>query len=477
MKNKKHMIYISFWFYLFIISTLAVYYLAPVKIRWGVLLFACLGFYYKVCPGGLGMLLVTAAVSYLVGLILNRYKNKWFLICGILLTIAPWVMLKTDLLKLLEGSGVSGWIVPLGLSFYTLQLVAYLVDIYKGKICSQRNIFHYLLFVTYFPQIVQGPIPRYEQLERNLYEGHKFDEKTFSRGLRLIVWGFFLKLMIADKAAVVVNSVFDNPDMYAGLYILIAGGLYSIVLYTDFLACVSISKGVSWLFGIQLSENFAHPYFSTSIKEFWRRWHISLSAWLRDYIYIPLGGNRRGSKYLNLLITFAVSGIWHGSGLKYLCWGLLHGIYQIVGNVTASVKSKIYDLMGMYENTKIRKVVKQIGTFFWVTIGWIIFRADGLENGIKMIVSMFRTFNPWILFDDSLLSLGLDWKEWGVLLVSIGILFAMSRKQEQVSISQYIAQQHIVVRWGLYIVAIIAIMLFGTYGFGYNAQDFIYGGF
>lgn len=290
------------------------------------------------------------------------------------------------------------WIIPIGLSFYSLQVIAYLVDIYKGRIDCQKNLLKYALFISFFPQVIQGPIPRYQQLGEQLFHGHRYDSDRFMKGIQLIIWGFFLKYMITNKASIIVDTIFDNSTTYQGWFVLVAGILYSFQLYADFQSCVTMSQGVSQLFGINLIDNFDHPYFSTSIKEFWRRWHISLSTWLRDYIYIPLGGNRGGqfSKYRNLVITFAVSGIWHGGSWKYLFWGLMHAGYQIAGDLTHGVQEKIYSFFQMPPGSKLRRLVQRFLTFYFVMTAWIIFRASSLKTGARMILSMFTFRNPWI---------------------------------------------------------------------------------
>ncbi len=471
------MVYISIGFYFFVLCTVILYYLFPMKYRWIVLLLGSVGFYYKVCGKGIIVLLFTAVFTYIIGRLLCKKKKRWILLIGVLLTIVPWLLFKFGLAVTTRISYDFNWVEPLGISFYSLQIIAYLTDIYRDEILPEENFAKYLLYIMFFPQIVQGPIPRYRKLAEDLFKGHKFNEKNVIVGFQKILWGFFLKLMIADKAAIIVNAVFDNSSIYGGFYILIAAILYSIQLYTDFSACVYISKGISMLYGVHLPENFLHPYFAVSIKDFWRRWHISLSTWLRDYIYIPLGGNRKGIKAVNILITFIVSGFWHGNGMKYIMWGMLHGIYQIIGEYTKSIRKRIYKIIGISEYSNIKLVISQIGTFFWVTVAWILFRASSLKKGIQMIYSMFTVFNPEILFNDSLLTLGLDWKEWGVLIVAVIILYLVSKKQERESAGYNIADKPLIIRWGIYIVTIISIIVFGTYGFGYNVQDFIYGGF
>lgn len=294
------------------------------------------------------------------------------------------------------------------------------------------------------------------------------------------MWGFFLKLCIADKAAVVVNQIFDNYPTYCGMYILVAGILYSFQLYADFLGCTTLAQGIAGLFGVELINNFERPYFSDSIKDFWRRWHISFSSWLRDYIYIPLGGNRKGKtrKYINLIITFAVSGIWHGSGYKFLFWGLMHGFYQVVGEILVPVKKLADEKLMIYKYPFMKRIVKTVFTFFLVMFAWIIFRADHLKTGLSMIKSIFTVYNPWILTNDAILGLGLGWKEFCVLIVCLmGLLIVGIAQEKGMDIKEKILQCWLPIRWGIYIAAIIFIMIFGTYGYGFDAQAFIYGGF
>lgn len=482
------MSFVSVGFYIFILLFVLIYYIVPIKHRWTILLGASLLFYYTLDKQGFPRLLGTVIFSYMVAMLLAHCKKKGIknktqkliLVVSVVLVLLPLFVVKEGnfiTTELLHG-GVREYIVPIGISFYTLQIIGYLVDVYKGRTICQKNPAKYMLFVTYFPQIIQGPIPRYEKMKQ-LFVGHFFDEVAFSKGCHLIIWGFFLKMMIADKAAVVVDTVFLSFDIYKGWYILLAGILYSIQLYTDFQACVCIAKGVSALFGINLDDNFKHPYFSQSTKEFWSRWHISLSLWLRDYIYIPLGGNRKGAirKWINLYIVFIVSGMWHGAGYKYIVWGIMHATYQLIGSITEPYRNRFYQCLHIEERSALQVFVKQCFTFLAVMFAWIIFRADTLQEGMDMIVSIFTVWNPWVIFSDQIFTLGLDWKDFVVLLISCIVLIRVSCLQEKGSVSDLILRQHLIVRWGIYIISIIGIMIFGTYGFGFNAQDFIYGGF
>ena len=299
------------------------------------------------------------------------------------------------------------------------------------------------------------------------------------KGFHLIVWGFFLKFMIADKAGIIVDTVFSKPEAYKGMYVFVAGCLYSIQLYTDFMSCVFLSRGAARFMGIDVIDNFAQPYLAVSIRDFWRRWHISLSAWLRDYIYIPLGGSRRGKffKYVNLTLTFIVSGIWHGGSVKFIFWGLLHAFYQIAGEFTIKARDKGYALLRIEKNSYLWHIIKSAGTFLLVMPAWIIFRARDLGTGLRMILSMVTVHNYWIFWNNTLYTLGLGWKEWSVLKHSIVVFLVVSCLRTRFSVSDMIMKQHLIVRWTILIGAVLLIMIYGTYGFGYDAKAFIYGGF
>ncbi len=356
-------------------------------------------------------------------------------------------------------------------------MLSYLIDVKQNKIESEKNPLKLALFLSFFPQIIQGPIPRYSYLATQLYEGHSYNRDRSIHGLYLVLFGLFLKLMIADKAGIFVDTVFSDVYVYQGTYIWIAGFLYSIQLYADFMACTVISIGTAALFGITLQENFKRPYFATGIQDFWRRWHISLSGWLRDYVYIPLGGSRKGNvrRGINILITFAVSGIWHGIGFKYLVWGLLHGAYQIIGGFTKPLRDRLYEIVHIQGKTK--DICKCIGTFFLVMIGWIIFRADTLTESLFAIRSMFTKSNGWVMFNGSLTVI-LPFVEWVILFMSMLVLFFVSYQQEKgVKLIERFDRQSLIIRWIILILVIVMIWVFGTYGYGYNVQDFIYGGF
>ncbi len=483
------MTYTSLQYGIFVLFTLFLYYIFPKKARFLVLLAGSICFYYFATKDLVMMALFGGSIliSYIGGLVLYTLRDRekglrilvlWgFLLAG----GVPLFWYKADAFLngyLTDLTGFS-FVIPLGLSYYTLQMIAYLADIYYGKIQPQKGLLKYLLFMSFFPQILQGPIPRYKELMPQLLQGNKLSYLNITRGFQLIIWGFFLKYMIADKAGIVVDALYDSFPLYGGCYMLVAAVLYSIQLYADFSACTILSLGVAELFGIHLQDNFAHPYFATSIQNFWKRWHISLSSWLRDYIYIPLGGNRHGviRKYLNMVITFAISGIWHGGGIKFLVWGLLHGVYQILGALTYGVREAIYRFIRVEKGSATYRLLKMFGTFLLVTIGWVIFRAESLEQGLQVLQSIATIHNPWIFTGEYLLNFGLEWKDMVVLLLSCMTLLGVSIAQEHMKLREWFATQHLILRWTIYFVAIFAIILLGTYGYGYDAAAFLYGEF
>lgn len=467
--------YISLRYLILLSAVLIVYYAMPREKRWIALFSGSIVFYCISDIYGLPLLLFSAVISYFGAIAIEKEidrgspvrRRRLVLILFITLSLIPliftrillWLSTKTPY----DGKLFS-LIIPLGISFYSLQIVSYLCDIHKGKTRANKDFIKYLLFITFFPQIVQGPIPRYDLMD-GLYEGHLFSEKNAVRGFQLILWGFFLKLVIADRAGVFVDLIFTEAEKYAGLYVLVAGILYSIQLYTDFSSCVCIAKGSAEMFGIPLNDNFMRPYFAVSVKDFWRRWHITLSAFLRDYIYIPLGGNRKGRvrKYINIMITFLISGIWHGAGLHYVFWGFMHGAYQIAGDIVKPFKNR---------------VINTLITFFLIMTAWIVFRAESLSKGLKMVVSIFINTNPGAVSGGPLILEGFAIADWIILILAVIILIIVSSLQEKgIEIRERILLRTAPVRGVLYFACIIITILFGEYGEGFDAGSFIYAGF
>ena len=470
--------FLSLTFAVFFLISLICYYVVPKKGRWGVLLLFSLIFYIWAVPAAVGYLLFSAVTTFAYGKWGKRKKNCLFLTIAanllVLLTVKFYPFGEARL-----GLPALPLIVPMGISFYTLQVIAYCVDVYREKVKPQENFLKYLLFVSFFPQILQGPIPRYEALGKQLYEGHDFDYQGVTRGFQLILWGMFLKMVIADRAAIFVNAVFAEYHLYEGCVLAVAAVLYSIQLYTDFLGCVCIAMGAAEAYGIRLETNFERPYRAVSVKDFWRRWHISLSSWLRDYVYIPLGGNRKGTlrKYGNLLLTFLVSGIWHGVGLQYLFWGFLQGFYQIMGELLEPVRKQIRKVLKIREKDSTYLLWRRLCTFAMITLSWVIFRAADLRSGLSMIKRIFTEITPWIFFDGTLYQFGIEEKSFRALILSIILLAVAEAMQEKRSLREWIAGQHLIVRWGIYLGGIALVAVLGVYGPGYSATQFLYGQF
>lgn len=474
--------FISVTYLAFLCIVLLLYYKIPRDRQWILLLVSGIFFYSCFSLRMWIFLLFTAVTTYLYA----RYaaaSAKWLAVV-VILNLSALLFLKTAAsgLSVAGKLGIDRFAVllPVGISFYTLQTIAYMTDVHRGRIKAQENFCKYLLFITFFPQILQGPIPRYETLAPQLFAGHAWDGKRVKSGLYLILWGFFQKMVIADRCNIVVNEIFGNYLNYEGLYFWIAGILYSIQLYTDFAGCVAIAAGSAQLFGVRLSGNFNHPYFAVSIKDFWRRWHISLSGFLRDYVYIPLGGNRKGKlrKWLNIMITFTVSGIWHGIGNHYLAWGFLHGFYQVAGEALQPVKDALCRITGMKKGCFAHRLFSRLLTCFLVMAAWIFFRAENTSKAIYMVTHLFTKWNPWILVSGQLYALGLAEEEWLLLVLCVLFLIAIAILHERgVSIREHFLDQPLLFRWLVLLAGIFVILITGIYGPGYDSAQFIYGGF
>ncbi len=372
---------------------LAVYYILPHKFRWGLLLLASVVFYASADWKMLALIGGSIVVSYIAGLKIEQAENEkqkkvWMAGCIILL-VAILMLFKyfgffADVIGNMLGatSFVFNLVMPLGISYYTFKIISYLVDIYKGKIDAEKHLGYYALYVSFFPQILCGPIERADYFIPQLKYGCKFEDKLAAEGLERIIIGLFKKLAIADRLALYVGTVFDAPTAYPGLASIMAVAFYTIQIYCDFSGYSDMAIGMAQMLGIRTRENFNYPYFSRSIKEFWSRWHISLSSWLRDYIYIPLGGNRKGKmrKHLNTLAVFLVSGIWHGSSLSFVFWGAMHGLWNMI-----STPKKDDDPVW-------KQILQVLVTILGVAFTWIFFRAKDLATAFTMIKHMILGF-------------------------------------------------------------------------------------
>lgn len=368
-------------------------------------------------------------------------------------------------------------VLPVGISFYTFQALGYTIDVYRGEVKAEKNFLKYALFISFFPQLVAGPIERSKNLLKQVNEKHSFQFERVREGLLLMLWGYFLKIVIADRIAIIVDTVYGNYETFGGYYLIVATILFAFQIYGDFSGYSTIAIGAAKIMGFELMENFDSPYLARSVTEFWRRWHISLSSWFRDYLYIPLGGNRKGTsrKYINLFLVFLASGMWHGASWAYIFWGGINGIYQIIGNWLKPFRERINQLFRLNKELIGHKIFQVVCTFCLIDFSWIFFRAGDLETALNAIKSMISVHNIWILFDGSLYQLGVDQKNFHVLLIALGILlFADVMKYYHICIRKVIMKQELWCRWLCYITAVIAVLLFGVWGGTYDATGFIY---
>jgi D-alanyl-lipoteichoic acid acyltransferase DltB (MBOAT superfamily) len=439
------------------------------------------------------LIATSTIITFLSGLLIDRSKSSfrrklWVGLSfssnlAILFFFKYFDFAVSNLGRVMAGLGIEfiqptfDVILPVGISFYTFQALSYTMDVYRREIFVEKNIAKYALFVSFFPQLVAGPIERSKNLLVQINKRHYFDYDRVKAGLLIMLWGLFLKLVIADRVAIIVNQVYSDYTQYAGLQLVIATLLFGIQIYCDFGSYSYIAIGSAQVMGFTLMENFKQPYFARSITEFWQRWHISLSTWFRDYLYIPLGGNRKGNfrKYVNIMIVFIVSGLWHGASWNFVIWGALHGIFQVIGLITRPFKAKVTDRLGVDRTNFSYQLGQGIITFVLVNFAWIFFRAPDLTAARGIIDRILLEWNPWIFTDGSLYELGLSRANLTVAMVAILIMIGTSTaKRKGFEIRASLARQGLLFRWGVYFALIFTIIIFGIYGPGYTESQFLY---
>lgn len=499
------MLFNSIDFLVFFPVVLLVYFILPKKVRYLWLLVSSYYFYMCWNPVYIVLLMISTAITWLCGLVVSRLRQAEgmeerkrgigmklsILVCfvsnlGILVYFKYTNFLIDTVNLLLHAVHVQALpavdiLLPVGISFYTFQALGYTIDVYRGEIEAEKNPFRYALFVSFFPQLVAGPIERSKNLLNQLHEEseHKlWDYQRVTSGLMMMLWGFFMKGVIADRAAAVVNAVFDSYEQYQMVGLMTGAVAFAIQIYCDFSGYSTIAIGAAKVLGFELMENFDTPYFARSVTEFWRRWHISLSTWFRDYLYIPLGGSRcsRLCHYRNILITFGVSGLWHGADWTYVIWGLLHGIYQIAEKMLAPFMKRIHNKCHTRTGSFGYKLFQTLLTFVLVDIAWIFFRADSLFQAYHYIRRMFTYRDWWSFFDQSIYGIGLDVREWHILWIGLLALFAVDllRYWKKETISSFLDRQWLVFRWGVLAFLLFFTVVFGYYGPGFASAQFIY---
>lgn len=489
--------YISLEFVLFFFVVVLVFYLLPGRAKKYWLLVSSWAFYLTFTLSFGSYLLGITVYSWLMGLLVQKTRTislsqkRVVLALGIIGTFAVLAVIKygnfvfrnvgivLSHLELAYRLPVMELIQPIGLSFFSFQAVGYLIDVYRGKRDAEENPANYALFLSFFPIIMSGPIERSTNLLQQIdeIETIRLDTSKIRHGLLTMLYGCFLKMVIADRLNLLVNTVFANYDQFGGCLLAVAVVAFGIQLYCDFAGISTIALGAGEALGFSLIDNFAFPYFSQSINEFWRRWHISLSSWFRDYLYIPLGGNRKGAlrKYINLMIVFLVSGLWHGAGWHYIVWGGINGLYLVMSGILKPVRKKITTLCHIDPDNAGNHFIKMLFTFGIVNFAWLFFRAASLTDAWHILKKIFLQFSPWQLVDGSLLTMGLDGAELGVLVAALLVLMLVSAfGYHGIDWRSKLMEQGFAFRCIMYVICVATVLLFGIYGPAYSASSFIY---
>lgn len=530
------MLFTSYEFIGFLAIVAILYYLLPPKAQWPLLLVASYTFYFLADPVYLIFIVVTTVSTYWVATRLQKDKDcesaylkehkqelsreerkvykavhkkkQWrmFLVC-LLLNLGILAVLKytnftianvNSVVKAFGGSNTISYlniVLPMGISFYTFQTMGYLIDVYRGTIRAEKNPFKLALFVSFFPQLVQGPISRFSDLAQSLFEEHDFDIKTVSFGLQRILWGFFKKLVIADRMVIAVNQIINNPSDYQGFYVFAGMLFYAFELYADFTGGIDITIGIAQMLGISVKENFIRPFFSKNIKEYWNRWHITMGTWFTDYIFYPISvcqpmlkiskfsrkhfGETIGKRvpvYLSSFIVWFTTGIWHGASWNFIVWGL--------GNFVVIMISQELEPFYRWFHAKVHVDGTFLFRLFQVVRTVLLMSALRLFDcyrdvplTFKMFGTMFTTFNWNHLMDGSLLNLGLALTDYVVLSIGLILLLMVSLLNRRKNVRKRIATKAMPIRFAIWYGLFLAVLIFGAYGIGFDASQFIYNQF
>ena len=444
----------SLGFFCFFPIIYLLYLAAPSKLRVLWLLIASYGFCISFGVSYALILLLSTLATWLAAIAVEKCGSyaygRWIIGAAVLFHV---------LLLCFFKYGSRNPVLPVGISFYTFQAIGYLLDVARGTVRAERNVIRFGLFQAFFPKLVQGPIERSDSLLcqiRSLDKKKLLDESRIREGSLLLLWGLFQKLMVADRIAIPVNAVYGQFGAFGGVEILLVTLLYAFQIYCDFSGYTCMARGIAKLCGIELMENFRRPYLALSVREFWRRWHISLSTWLRDYIYISLGGNRKGRlrKYVNIMLTFLISGIWHGTGFHFLLWGCMHGAIQILETLWQRAP----------------KAIRWLLTFGFVDLSWMVFRVNSLGDLKGMLwiaVTDFRLRDP--------AGMELGGLEW--LLLLLGILLVAGKdvlNEKGICIQGWLQKRNWMIRALVYTALLSGIVIFGVYGGAYDTSGFLY---
>ncbi len=516
--------YTTFSFFIIYFGiTFVIYCLMPQKAKWCVLLLGSLIFYFISSKGHILLLLISSFIIYFSGLglqkineklieakkhaskdekktIKKKYSKQKYIVTALsvtallsLLLISKYSGFFAETVSTLFPVNIKGIniIQPLGISFFTLQAISYTVDVYNGKTEAERNPFKLLLYLTFMLTVVEGPIARYDTLGKQFNECKNADLESLSKGFTRVLWGLFKKIVIADRAVMLVSAVFDNSQNYSGGYVVLAILFYTLQLYCEFSGVMDMVCGLGQMMGLTLPKNFNHPFFAKSINEFWQRWHISLGSFLRDYIFYPLafsGGIRAlnvktrekfNSYYANLIPTsvalffvWFANGFWHGSGWKYIVYGLYYYILMMFGIFLEPLFEKIYLEIHLNRKSKAFSIFQKIRTLLIVCIGMLIFRADNLKTAGAMVASIFKATSGKASI------IGLNKYDYAIIAIGVIALIAVAVIEEKgINIKEKIYCMPYPLKASILMCALFSIIVFGAYGEGYGVVDLIYAGF
>ena len=528
------MLFTSSQFIAFMAVVLLAYYLVPKKAQWPLLLVASYVFYWCASPWYLLFIGVTTVSTYGISRLLERVNNtqkaylaahkaeldkeqkkaykakmkakKWhlLLLClifnlGILSVTKYTNFVITNINAFLSGSSklaLVDMIVPLGISFYTFQSMGYIIDVYRDKQPAQKNFFKLALFVSFFPQLAQGPISRYGDLSKTLYEPHRFERKTVSYGLMRILWGYFKKVVIADRLVTGVIALVGGQQ-YNGAYVFVAMLFYAFQLYCDFTGGIDITIGIAQTMGISLAENFNLPYFSKNIKEYWNRWHITMGTWFTDYIFYPISVckpmlklskwsrehlgpavGKRVTVYLSSFAVWLTTGIWHGAAWNFIVWGLVNWVVIMASQELEPLYAKFHSRVKVKGKAPY-EVFQIVRTILLMSAIRMFDCYRDVPLTFKKVGSIFTTFNWNVLFDGSLLEIGLSMADYGVLLAGLAIVFGVSlyKYRSGKSVRDSLYAKHQTLFYALMGVLLVLILIFGAYGIGFDSSQFIYSQF
>lgn len=532
---------LSLKFFIFLCAAVLFYFCMPSKHQWKALLAISYCFYVIVGFQALFFLVFTSISTYIAGMMIGKINDEYadtvlkYSNSGMKLTRANKQRIKADedrrkrvvmvtalllnfgILFVLKYSDVLAafmrsisemlnipyepiafsWVVPLGISYYTFQSMGYVIDLYRRKYEPEKNVFRLMLFVSFFPQLIQGPISRYDELAKQLYMPHRFDYKRLRYGVELMAWGIFKKLVISDRIAIMTSMIFAAPEAYGGFYLIFATIFSMFQLYTDFSGGIDIVRGIGEIFGIVMAENFTRPFFAVNLGEYWRRWHITLNNWWRDYIFYPLTLSKAFNKFgkaakkavgenfgkklpilLSVIIIRVINSIWHGATGSSILGGIYYGLLLALSFYFEPWFNRLNERLKINTECISWKIYQCVRTFCLIAAPRLVSQAASLADGKRYFKCLFAIYNPWILFDGSLFELGVSRAQFTVLMLAMLLLLIVGLLQEKgIMAREVLDRQNMVFRTLFGVLFVYAILLFGAYGSGYNASAFAYAQF